>query len=71
MTNRFRAIRKKQKITQEELARLVGVSQPYIHDLEHGYRGGKEETLQKLAEVLRVPVDELFAPDDNPQQGSA
>lgn len=46
--------------TQKKLAFLVGVSQPYLHDLESGRRGAKQETLQRIAEALGVAVTELI-----------
>ena len=47
-------------LTQSELAALVGVSQPYMHDLENNRRGAKPETLERIAAVLGVKVEELF-----------
>ena len=59
MANRIREIRISRNMTQTELGNLVGVSQPYIHDLELGRRGARLETLQLIAKALCVEVDEL------------
>ena len=58
--NRIKEIRESMNISQTELAHLVGVSQPYMHDLENGKRGARAETYKKIAEVLEVPVHELM-----------
>jgi transcriptional regulator with XRE-family HTH domain len=47
-------------MTQKALAQAVGVSSPYLHDLEKEARGAKRETLEKLASALGVTVDELI-----------
>ena len=39
-------------MSQEELAKRVGISQPYLSDLEKGNRTGTEETLKKIMEIL-------------------
>lgn len=57
--NRIKEIRESKNISQTILAHLVGVSQPYMHDLENGKRGARPETYQRIAEVLDVPVYEL------------
>ena len=57
--NRIKEIREEKGITQSFLAACAGVSQPYLSDLEHHRRGAKRETLQRIANVLCVPVEEL------------
>ena len=57
--NRIKEFRKKCKKTQKELAELVGISQPFLHDLENNRRGAKPETYQRIAEALGVTVAEL------------
>lgn len=52
-------IRRDKGITQSELAKTANVSQPYIHDLERGYRGAKRETLVRIAAALGCTVDDL------------
>ena len=59
-TTRIKALRENMMLTQSELAALVGVSQPYMHDLENNRRGAKPETLERIAAVLGVKVEELF-----------
>ena len=58
---KIKALREEQNIAQIELARRVGVSQPYLHDLENNKRGARQETLEKIAAELGVKVEDLEA----------
>ena len=60
MSNKIKAIRVQKGITQKKLADAVGVSSPYIHDLEINNRGARNETLDKIAAALGVTVSELL-----------
>ena len=57
--NRVKEIREAQGLTQQQLAKLAGVTQPYLHDLEKGNRGARPETWARIAEALGVKVEEL------------
>jgi transcriptional regulator with XRE-family HTH domain len=59
MSNNIKAIRIRKGITQKALASMVGVSGPYIHDLENHARGAKPETWARIAKALSVSLDEL------------
>jgi len=47
-------------ITQEQLADAVGLTIESISNIERGIFGPKFDNLEKIAEVLGVPVKELF-----------
>ena len=55
--------RKHRGFTQADMARAVGVSQPYLAQLENGRREGSVSAYRRLAMRLNVSVDELL-PDD-------
>ena len=47
----IRAVRRRQGLSQAELARRAGTSQPVISAYEHGRRDPSYETLRKLVEA--------------------
>ena len=55
--------RKQRALTQADMAREIGVSQPYLAQLENGQREGSVWVYQRLARRLGVSVDELL-PDE-------
>lgn len=50
----LRGARKREALTQRELARLVGVSQTHISEMEHGKRPIGKDMAKRLAKVLKV-----------------
>jgi len=46
-------------LTQQELATRVGISKPYLSQIETGKRQGTVETLSAIARSLDVPLDVL------------
>jgi transcriptional regulator with XRE-family HTH domain len=52
--------RRRRTLTQEELAKLSGVSRATIAALEMGHRGAHPSTIEKLARVLRVKPQGLI-----------
>jgi DNA-binding XRE family transcriptional regulator len=50
----LRGARKREALTQKELARLVGVNQTHISEMEHGKRPIGKDMAKRLAKVLRV-----------------
>jgi transcriptional regulator with XRE-family HTH domain len=62
---RLRKFRRNKDVTQEQLAELIGVSADFISQIERGLRSPSFENLQKLSEVLEVPLSEFFQfPED-------
>jgi transcriptional regulator with XRE-family HTH domain len=59
---RLRQIRRQKDLTQEQLAEAVGISVEFLSNIERGINAPSFETLEKLSEVLTVPVAEFFAP---------
>lgn len=58
--SRIRNIRKALGMSQAALADRVGVTQSHISELENNQNSPSAVLLQKLADVLDVPVDALF-----------
>lgn len=47
--------RQRGEMSLREVASQVGISAPYLHDIEHGRRSPSAETMLKLAKALGVP----------------
>ncbi len=60
MNQTIKNFRKQNKMTQKELADLVGTSQAAISSYEKGTRRLGLETAQKIAIALEVSLDELW-----------
>ncbi len=55
-----RAERKRQKLTQEELADRAGISAVFMSDIERGVENVSLETIAKLAKGLGGKIGELL-----------
>ena len=53
--------RNKRGLTQRQLSPAVGVSQSYVADLEAGRRKGDAALLERLAQALRLRMEDLVA----------
>lgn len=54
------AIREKQNMSQAELARRVGISQPSMFEIEKGYTTPKPENAKKIADILGFPWTRFY-----------
>jgi len=57
---RLQALRLEAEMTQDELAGEIGVTVESTSNIERGVFGPKFDNLEKIANVLGVPVKELF-----------
>ena len=64
MINKVQILRKNKKITQEELARIVGVTRQTIISIESGKYIASLSLALKLAQVFDKPVEEIFILED-------
>src|ERR1700753_1995563 len=55
--------RNKRAMTQKALADRVGISQSYVADLEAGRREGSPQLFKRLAEALRLRMEDLIVGD--------
>ena len=56
---RLHELRDRADLSLRELAKKVGISGPFLSDIELGRRFPSEEILAKLARALNVPLDDL------------
>jgi transcriptional regulator with XRE-family HTH domain len=61
---RLRELRDKADLSARELAKRIGVSSPFLSDIELGRRFPSEEVLGKLAAALNVSLEELKQHDN-------
>ncbi len=64
MKNEIRVYRAKKRITQDELADLLGVSRQTLSAIENNKYFPSLELALKIAKVFGCTVDELFSLDD-------
>ncbi|MBY2910572.1 helix-turn-helix domain-containing protein [Rhizobium leguminosarum] len=67
----LRRLRVDQLISQDKLAADAGVDRAYLGGLERQTENPTVDLLDKIAEALAVPLDELFrmpSPNDAPPQ---
>lgn len=57
--SRIRTFRNYRKMTVSELAEAVGISQPYLSEIETGKKTGSVDVLKRIAAVLNVDLDDL------------
>src|SRR5258708_1256032 len=71
LARRFRSLRERQGITQEEFADRCGISVSFASLLERGERSPSYETLLQIADALEIPLAELFRSAASPSDDDA
>ncbi len=61
---KIKALRKRHRLSQEELAAQVEINPTHLSRLENGRYQPSVEVLRKLAEALKVSVDYLLSGED-------
>ena len=69
MDNRLRELRKRQGVTQDELASAVGVTRQTILALENGRYDASLRLAYKLSRYFGVTIEDLFFPEEEQQKG--
>ena len=57
--NRVRVWREHRGMTVAALAEKAGITQPYLSQIETGKREGTLQTMKKVAEALKIGLDDL------------
>lgn len=67
----IREWRKAAKLSQEQLAERVGITQAYLSKIETGRAGYTQEILESVAEALRCTPGDLImrSPESDPEIG--
>lgn len=61
----LKKIRKSRKLTQEQLAEMVGVDFRYISFIENARSFSSCDLIEKLSDALKVDYADLFSFDEN------
>ena len=57
---KLREVRLKKRLSQGDVARILGVHRSYISGLERGRRNPSLLTVHKVAKALGIKIDELL-----------
>ncbi len=57
---RIVALRKEQKLTQEDLAGMADLDRSYLSEIENGHKNLSLRTLEKIAKALNVKMSDLL-----------
>ena len=60
MKNKLRELRKNHKLTQEELANLIGISRQAINAIEKEKFDPSLQTAFKMSKLFKISIEELF-----------
>ena len=63
---RLKKLRKKEKLTQKDIATFLNISQPAYQQFESGKKKMNLETMEKLADYFNVSTDYLLGKTDFP-----
>lgn len=58
--NRIRVWREHRGLSVSALADKAGIAQPYLSQIETGKREGTLQTMKKIADALKITVDDLI-----------
>lgn len=62
------AARKNAKLTQKEVAKIIGVSSKTISGWETGKHKLKVDALIAMADLYNAPIDDIILPDSLPKK---
>ena len=65
MRTNLKQARQSQKLTQQELGEMIGMTKQAICRLERGYSDGSRKTWQKLAAVLDAKPEDLWRQEND------
>ena len=60
MKNKVKELRKNQKLTQEELAELIGISRQAINAIEKEKFDPSVRTAFKMASLFKTTIEDIF-----------
>lgn len=70
LAENLRALRREQRLSQEELAEICGLHRTYVGSVERGERNVTLSTLEAFAQAFGVSVTSLLTPGAHEQNKS-
>lgn len=64
LSERLKSLRTEQGLSMSRLAKLAGVSQPFISEVERGNKSPTLEVLERICFALGVTINEFFSESD-------
>jgi len=64
MKTRIQELRKKRKVTQEELAEAVGVTRQTVISLENGRYNASLQLAHRIAKFFEMQIEDVFLFDE-------
>lgn len=61
---RLQELRGKRELTQDDVARVVGISRSFYTQIENGTRTPSLRVAMRLAHLFGVPIEEIFLPSN-------
>ena len=65
MKNKLQELRKNRKLTQEQLAEIIGVSRQTINAIEKGKFDPSLPTAFRMAQLFEKKIEDIFLFNDN------
>lgn len=63
MKNKIKILRAERNLTQEQLARDLGISRPALSDIENSKTIPSGKSMFKIASYFNVPIEDVFLVD--------
>lgn len=67
LPEKIKAIRESKQLSKNQLAKIAGISQSYVSDLESGKKNPTVEILEKICDALGITVIDLLSFPDTPE----
>lgn len=64
MKNKLKVLRAEKGITQDELAKILGITRPALSNIETGKFSPKGRLIIKIANYFGIPAEQIFFEDD-------
>ena len=68
MRNKLKEVREKKKMTQEQLAKKVGIARTTYTNIELGTKNPSLDVAIRIKKVLKVKDDDIFLLDNVPKR---